>query len=96
MHAQSVVRVGIVRDNVICSAAVEVEAWLVHQLDMPPLLLLHELHPRAYSYILQPEETVVVCTYASPCCYFKDQVLAQQVASAMSPWRVLVRSPLIR
>ena len=45
MHAQNVVRVGIVRDNVIGSTAIEVEAWLVHQLDLPPLLLLHKLHP---------------------------------------------------
>ena len=95
VHAQNVVRVGIVGHNVIGSTAIEVKAWLVHQLDLPPLLLLHKLHPRAYSYILQPEETVVVGTDASPCCYFKDQVLAQQVASAMSPWRVRVRSPLI-
>lgn len=45
VHAQDVVRVGIVRNNVIGSAAIEVEAGLMHQLDLPPLLLLHKLHP---------------------------------------------------
>ena len=45
VHAYNVIRVGIVGNNVIGSATIKVEAWLMHQLDLPPLLLLHKLYP---------------------------------------------------